>query len=388
MGLRPEIKLKCQIGNTGLFAAADPDFFFGVALVAAFDSPAVSLFGFSFLCAAYVHLLRFAPILHRFWTHTNSTMKLHRQLWVVFATFASAVLTRFNLFASYQPQLVSEPTLPFPQWLTDFTGLTQWPGMDPPYIPLDFIKFDALPFDLTRWNHKQGQCTQELNSPQVCSFDCFNCVASDDVYTCPRLSQTFDDGPSPFTPTLTLKLASKLTFFVIGVNVIRYPQTYIETANQGHIMGSHTWSHKFLPELSDEQVVAQIEWSIWAMNATYGHLPKWFRPPYGGVDNRIRSILRQFGMQAVMWDYDTTDWRLLSEPALEALLYGKLLDFAKAHHNRGLILEHDNVEKTVSVAIAVNKQLGADQMTVPQCVGGINYIKEFPRVTTKTTKTH
>lgn len=334
----------------------------------------------SFPSLNYVRLLCIL-LLHPFPT-TYYTMDL-QILIVVLATCSWAALARFNLFQPYQPQLVAQPVLPFPQWLTDFTGMTLWPGADPPYIPLDFISFDAVPFDLNRWIHHQGSCPQDLNNPQVCSFDCFNCVASDDVYTCPKLSQTFDDGPSPYTPQLTLKMVSKLTFFVIGVNVIRYPQTYIETANMGHIMGSHTWSHKFLPELTNEQVVAQIEWSIWAMNATYGHLPKWFRPPYGGVDNRIRSILRQFGMQAVTWDYDTTDWRLLAEPLLEETLYGKLEDFAKAHHKKGLILEHDNVEKTVNVALKVNKQVGPEQLTVPQCVGGINYIKEFPRPSTR-----
>lgn len=33
--------------------------------------------------------------------------------------------------------------------------------------------------------------------------------------------------------------------------------------------------------------------------------------PYGGIDNRVRSILRQFGMQAVLWDFDTFDWKML-----------------------------------------------------------------------------
>lgn len=290
------------------------------------------------------------------------------------------VLSHLNFFSSQNSQLVPLPTLVFPQWLTDFTGLKEWPGMDPPYIPLDFINFGLTPFSLDTWIHDQGSCPPEYNNPQMCSFDCFNCVAGDDVYTCPVLSQSFDDGPSPFTPALTEKLTTKSTFFTIGVNIVRHPQIYIETANKGHLMGCHTWSHKFLPSLTNEQVVAQIEWSIWAMNATYGHLPKWFRPPYGGIDNRIRSILRQFGMQAVMWDYDTTDWRLASDPnARELEISSRLDEFVKNRGKRGLILEHDSVEKTVNMGIKLHSQIGLNQKTVAECVGGINYIKEFPR---------
>lgn len=299
---------------------------------------------------------------------------------LVFPASALSFRSHLGFFAPSQPTPVTHPVLPFPQWLTDFTGLREWPGMDPPYIPLDFVSFEKLPPGLENWLHAQGECSSHYNNPQMCSFDCFNCVASDDAYTCPVLSQTFDDGPSPYTPALTRQLVSKSTFFTIGVNVVRYPQVYRDTADQGHIMGCHTWSHKFLPEMSNEQVVAQLEWAIWAMNATYGHLPKWFRPPYGGIDNRIRAIVRQFGMQAVMWDYDTTDWRYASDPtSVEAEIYLRLGEFRKLRQNRGLILEHDSLEKTVNVAIKVNKQIGPNQMTVPQCVGGINYIKQFPR---------
>lgn len=275
-----------------------------------------------------------------------------------------------------EPAILLQP-LAFPKWLTDFTGLREWPGMDPPYIPLEFINFSSLPFDLNRWTHQQGDCRAELNNPHVCLFDCFNCVEPDDAYTCPVLSQSFDDGPTPFTPTLTAALGFKSTFFTIGVNVVRYPHIYVDTADRGHIMGCHTWSHKFLPSLTNEQVVAQIEWAIWAMNATYGHLPKWFRPPYGGIDNRIRGILRQFGMQAVLWNYDTVDWKVAAEGKGEGELYSRLAEFSRAQGNRGLLLEHDSVEKTVQIAVKVSQQLGPAQLTVPQCVGGIDYIKNF-----------
>lgn len=279
------------------------------------------------------------------------------------------------------PTFVAYNALPFPRWLSDFTGLHLWPGMDPPYIPLDFISFDTLGPEAQSWMHPQGECPAHVSKNSACLFDCANCVASDDVYTCPVLSQTFDDGPSPFTPRLTRELRSRSTFFTIGVNVVKYPEVYRATARAGHIMGSHTWSHKFLPGLSNEEVVAQIEWSVWAMNATYGHIPKWFRPPYGGIDNRIRGILRQFGMQAVLWDFDTVDWRLeTSLPPAESLIYSGVADFLRVRGNRGLILEHDGAALTVDVGINLHHQIGPVQLLVPECVGGIDYIKVFDRV--------
>ncbi|KAI5963470.1 CDA2 [Candida pseudojiufengensis] len=274
------------------------------------------------------------------------------------------------------------PKLPFPKWLTDFTGLKEWPDLNPPYIPLDFINFNKIE-DLPI--HKQSQCSNPiLRSPIACSFDCFNCVEFDDIYTCPKISQTFDDGPSPHTKKLLNALKqknTKTTLFTLGVNIIRFPEIYKESLAEGHIMGSHTWSHKFLPSLTNQEIIAQIEWSIWAMNATGNHLPKWFRPPYGGIDNRIRSILRQFGMQAVLWDFDTFDWKMLDNSNLrnEKDIYKDVLDFKNLKQSKGIILEHDAILRTVDVGIEIlNNILGDhEQLTIPKCVGGIDYIKTF-----------
>ncbi|QPG76776.1 hypothetical protein FOA43_004170 [Brettanomyces nanus] len=263
-------------------------------------------------------------------------------------------------------------TTPFPSWLTAFTGINQWPGPDPPYIPLDFIDFSKIP------NHGlrgMGVCPTTRDS---CSFDCYKCVSYDDVYTCPKLSQSFDDGPSAFTDRLLDNLNHKVTFFTLGMNVVRYPETYLKAVQKGHLMGTHTWSHKFLPSLTNEQVVAQFEWSIWAMNATAGHLPKWYRPPYGAIDDRIRVIARMFGMQAVVWDYDLFDWRMETVPPTKTKQ--QVLEDArrfKAQGRGGFTLEHDAYASTVDAAIEVSKIYGPDQLTAAQCVDSFDYIKQY-----------
>lgn len=269
-----------------------------------------------------------------------------------------------------------EKRLPFPKWLTDFTGLKEWPDLNPPYIPLDFIKLNNLP-KIPR--HANGDCRAINNNRDLCSFDCHKCLAHDDISTCKKLSQTFDDGPSEFTSILLRNLKSKSTFFTLGINVVDHPDTYREAAKRGHVMGSHTWSHKYLPALSNEEIIAQIEWSIWAMNATAGHIPKWFRPPYGGTDNRVRSILRLFGMQNVLWDVDTFDWQLVTNnpnKKSEASIYEDIRR-VKDKSNKGLTLEHDVFRKTVEVGVNIQNILGLDQCTVPQCVGGQDYIRKY-----------
>lgn len=263
-------------------------------------------------------------------------------------------------------------TTPFPDWLKAFTGLTEWPGPDPPYIPLDFIDFNSIPNYPAR---ADGACPTTRDS---CSFDCYKCVSFDDVYTCPKLSQSFDDGPSAFTEKLTNGLDHPVTFFTLGMNVVRYPEVYQSSMRKGHLMATHTWSHKFLPSLTNEQLIAQFEWSVWAQNATGHHLPKWYRPPYGGIDDRVRSIARFFGMQAVVWDKDLFDWKLQTTPPTNTR--EKILADAQRYKTEGkggLMLEHDAYQSTVDVALEVSKVVGSDQWTVAQCVDSIKYIREF-----------
>jgi chitin deacetylase len=276
----------------------------------------------------------------------------------------------------------TQAQLPFPDWLRDFTGLKDWPGLDPPYIPLEFMKFDQIAA-ADAPIHIQGTCSAV--KPNHCSFDCFNCITPDDVWSCPKLSQTFDDGPTIHTPKLLAKwkaLGVKTTFFTLGVQAIKFPQIYRQAMADGHVMGSHTWSHKFLPSLTNEQIIAQLEWSIWAMNATGNHLPKWFRPPYGGLDTRVRSIVRQFGMQNALWDMDTFDWKMNSGRSESTLLL-EVRTFKSVRGGRGMILEHDAWPNTVEAGLKVFDIVGPDQLTVPQCVGGINYIKEFAPVSAR-----
>lgn len=280
-----------------------------------------------------------------------------------------------SLFENFVPMNIYKPS-EFPKWLHDMTGLTDWPGIDPPYIPLDYIDFTKVP-NIPK--HSQTQCAIVRHQ---CSFDCYHCVADDEIYTCPTLTQTFDDGPSIFTLNLINKLQQQVTFFTLGLNVIKFPEIYRLCMAKGHIMGSHTWSHKYLPGLTNEQIVAQIQWSIWAMNATGNHTPKWFRPPYGGLDNRVRAIIRQFGMQSVLWNFDTFDWKLLLDDdnveKHEQQIYTDLTKFKISNNNRGIILQHDHSQKTVDVAIKIDQLiLNHQQKSIPQCVNGVDYIRKY-----------
>jgi peptidoglycan/xylan/chitin deacetylase (PgdA/CDA1 family) len=58
---------------------------------------------------------------------------------------------------------------------------------------------------------------------------------------------TFDDGPAPLStrPILAALAAqcTKATFFMVGEMAVEHADVVREVAEQGHTLGTHTWSH-------------------------------------------------------------------------------------------------------------------------------------------------
>lgn len=181
--------------------------------------------------------------------------------------------------------------------------------------------------------------------------------------------QTFDDGPTADTPTLLhyLKGANrKVSFFVLGIQVVSFPEVFRSMHREGHLLATHTYGHTHLPSLTNEQIVAQLQWSIWVMNATAGVIPRFFRPPFGGVDNRVRAIAERLGLTVVVWDLDTNDWRLNDQSRSSDEIYGQVRVW-KNNGVKGIMLEHDNTLFTVAAGIEIAEIVGKTDYTVADC---------------------
>ncbi len=77
---------------------------------------------------------------------------------------------------------------------------------------------------------------------------------------------TFDDGPFPATTTKVLAALAaecvQATFFLIGRNAEANPATVKKIAAGGHSIGHHTWSHKPLDKIGQQQALEEIDHGI------------------------------------------------------------------------------------------------------------------------------
>ena len=120
---------------------------------------------------------------------------------------------------------------------------------------------------------------------------------------------TFDDGPHPtITPWVLNQLAAygaKATFFCIGDNVAKYPDTYRRILAEGHSVGNHTQNHLNGWKVPTPRYIDNIREAAAHIHSSL------FRPPYGRIKGaHLPKINRLFHGQAqvIMWDVLSADF--------------------------------------------------------------------------------
>ncbi len=99
-----------------------------------------------------------------------------------------------------------------------------------------------------------------------------------------KIALTFDDGPDPvFTPKILDVLKEKgvqATFYLIGSQVVRYPDIVQRIYAEGHDIGNHSYTHRDMFIMSDYEVGLELNAVQRLFEAELGIRTVLFRPPY------------------------------------------------------------------------------------------------------------
>lgn len=159
----------------------------------------------------------------------------------------------------------------------------------------------------------------------------------------PMIALTFDDGPSKYTPEIleTLKNNnSSATFFVLGQEADKYKGTIKLIMEEGSEVGNHTYNHKDLTKLSDEEISDQIHKTEDLIYITSGNVSSLVRPPYGASDAKLNEKISR---PIIKWSVDTRDWQ--SRDAQ------KIIDHVLSHAKDGeIVLMHDIYKSTAEAS--------------------------------------
>lgn len=128
-----------------------------------------------------------------------------------------------------------------------------------------------------------------------------------------KIALTFDDGPSGVTCDQAMNLLKEYnipaTFFLVGEQVVNYPEVVDRMAQEGHTIGNHSWSHKQMDKMSPERFKGEIIYTEEIINYIAGKRAAMVRPPYGAIDREGLEYLRQNGYNVVHWSVDSLDWK-------------------------------------------------------------------------------
>ena len=161
----------------------------------------------------------------------------------------------------------------------------------------------------------------------------------------------------------------------MGSQIVQFPDQLKQAFDQGHQICIHTWAHRALTSMTTAVVVTDLEWTLRAVQDVTGVRPNCIRPPYGDLDDRIRAIFRAMKLTVYLWNYDTEDWRLNTNPsAIDVVAIAR--SFAAGWNSRypGVIsLEHDYTVATASKGkglVEAVKSQGMVPMSISQCLSG------------------
>lgn len=166
-----------------------------------------------------------------------------------------------------------------------------------------------------------------------------------------KIALTFDDGPNAeYTELLLDGLEERgvsATFFLLGKEVERFPDIVEKIHEKGHLIGTHSYEHVNLKNLSDEAAIEQVDKTNTAIYNIIGEYPEFIRPPYGSWKSNLDY---ETNMIEVLWDIDPLDWKTNNANAVAKRVVDKVQE-------DDIILMHDASKSSVEAALEIVDEL-------------------------------
>lgn len=183
----------------------------------------------------------------------------------------------------------------------------------------------------------------------------------------PMIAITFDDGPGAYTRELLdlfQQYGGKATFFLVGSRLNYYPDSVRQIALDGHELGNHSWSHKYLTSIRQNEMIGEISDTRTKLFEMTGVESTLVRPPYGSVNQSLKDVGKTMGVSFVNWSVDSLDWKLRNPE--------KICEEVLSHVKDGsIILCHDIHRETVIAMETLIPELqarGFQLVTVSQLI--------------------
>ena len=163
----------------------------------------------------------------------------------------------------------------------------------------------------------------------------------------PKIALTFDDGPSTaWNPALLDGLKErgvKATFFLIGENADKNPEIVKRMAEEGHLIGNHTYHHVELTKVSENEARLELADTSAVIVRITGKEPEYMRPPFGAWQRKLEQEIQ---MLPVLWTIDPLDWTTENQDEI----VNKVVTEAEEND---IILLHDCYKSSIEAGLRI-----------------------------------
>ncbi|MEF3046308.1 glycosyltransferase [Pseudotabrizicola sp. L79] len=180
-----------------------------------------------------------------------------------------------------------------------------------------------------------------------------------------QVALTFDDGPDPVATAQILDALrdtqTPASFFVVGRAALSAPKMLERAAEEGHLIGLHTFFHPRMEDVTPLRALTEINAVRNLVEGMTGFTPVLYRPPYGRgpgpIEGRIASsfaMVESEGLVIAGADIVPPDWNGISA---DAMVQQVLTELDKEGGN--VIVLHDGRSEGMHTAEAVRKLVPA-----------------------------
>lgn len=131
----------------------------------------------------------------------------------------------------------------------------------------------------------------------------------------------------------------KITFFVVGDWVTKYPEAVKKIYNAGHEIGNHSDSHPHVNTMSLENNINEIKKCSDKIEALTGIKTTLYRAPYGEYNDTVIESAASANHLTIQWSIDSLDYKALTCEQMWERIEPKL-------SNGSIILMHNGTENT------------------------------------------
>jgi len=143
------------------------------------------------------------------------------------------------------------------------------------------------------------------------------------------------------------KHSAPAAFFVVGNMVETAPDIIRRMAEEGHIVGNHTFHHPDMSAISEQAAFQKELDSLAALykETTGREMPRFYRPPQGKYSQENLKQAQALGYKTVFWSLAYVDWYVDNQPTAEQA-YAKLLPRI---HDGAIVLLHSTSKTNADI---------------------------------------